>query len=237
MKQIFLAIALITISQFMFAQESPEIEKSDTLKVQKSDTIKRNYGKHNEVEIIKVDDKIVRINFEPSDSSSNQKKKYKTENYPHWSSFAVGMNLLMNENQNYTFPSAKYWEIDPSKSYSYSFNFSEKKISLYQNYIGITTGLGLIFNNYTFKNNYVLASTEDTLFAVTEPSLQYSKNKLKSTYLRVPLLLEFCASKYDDGFYLSAGVVGGVRLGSKTKREEKMHQEIRLSKKLKTITI
>lgn len=218
MKKILLLTTLIISSQFSFAQE--EI-KSDTLTVHKCDTIKRKYGKNDGIEIIKVDDKVVQINIDPGDSTTSKKKKFKTENYPHWDGFMIGMNLLTTETQGYTFPSAKYWEIDPAKSISYSFNFAEKKLNLYKNHIGITTGLGITFNNYSFKQNFVLTSTQDTVFAVSDPNIQYTKNKLKSTYFRVPLLLEFCRSEFDSGLYFSAGVVGGVRLSSKTKRAGK----------------
>ncbi|MNR25751.1 hypothetical protein D3C85_1429170 [compost metagenome] len=47
----------------------------------------------------------------------------------------------------------------------------------------------------------------------------YRKNKLRAVYLTVPLMLEFCSNgKSDKGFYLAAGVIGGVRIGSSTKQ-------------------
>lgn len=217
MKKIILTSALITFSQILFSQDV----KSDSSFVQKSDTTVRTYGRHKELEIIKVDDKVVQINIESGDDSSEKKQKTKTENFAHWSSFMIGMNILTTETQNFNFEDAPYWEIDPAKSFSYSFNFAEKKINIFKNYVGLTTGLGITFNNYSFKNNYILSSNQDTVFAIADPTLQYSKNKLKSTYLRVPLLLEICTSSFDRGFYFSAGVVGGVRLGSKIKREGK----------------
>lgn len=240
MKKILLLFTLIITSQFSFAQEEVI---GDTLNVQKSDTIKKRYGKSKEIEIVKVDDKVVQINIEPLDSIISDKKKYKTENYPHWSGFMMGMNLLTSETQSYTFPSAKYWEIDPAKSFSYSFNFAERKLNLYKNHIGITTGLGITFNNYSLKQNFILTSTQDTVFAVADPTIQYTKNKLKSTYFRVPLLLEFCRSEFDNGLYLAAGVVGGVRIGSKTKREGKdisgnsFKQKIKNDYNLNTFTL
>jgi hypothetical protein len=218
MRKILVISTFIISCKFSFAQV--EI-KEDTLNVQKNDTIKKRYGKSKEIEIIKVDDKVIQINIDPVDSVTTKKEKFKTENHPHWAGFMMGMNILTTETQGYTFPTAKYWEIDPAKSFSYSINFAERKLNLYKNHIGITTGLGFTFNNYSFKQNFILSSTQDTLFAVSDPSNKYTKNKLKSTYFRVPLLLEFCRSEFDNGFYFSAGVIGGVRLSSKTKRTEK----------------
>ena len=214
MKKIILIGTILSIVSTFNAQEVTV----DSISVQKSDTIRKTYGKHNAVEVVKVDDKVVQINIDPNDSI-DEDKKTKTENFPHWSGFMLGMNVLTNESQGVSFDNAEYWVIDPTRSFSYSFNFAERKINLFKNYIGLTTGLGITFNNYSFKNNYILSSNQDTVFAVTDPTIQYSKNKLKSTYFRVPLLLEVCTSEFEDGLYFSAGVVGGVRLGSKTKRE------------------
>ena len=239
MKKIILTSALIIFSQFLFAQDV----KSDSTFVSKSDTTTRTYGKNKPIEVIKVDDKIVQINIENKEISSDEKVKTKTENFAHWSSFMMGMNILTNETQGINFENADYWEIDPAKSFSFSFNFAEKKVNLLKNYVGLTTGLGVTFNNYSFRNNYILTSDQDTTSAFIDTTLQYSKNKLKSTYFRVPLLLEICTSSFDKGAYFSAGVVGGVRLGSKVKREgedvsnNSFKQKIKSDYNLNTFTL
>lgn len=239
MKEIILTSALIFITFITHSQK----ETNEVPPTQKSDTTIRTYGKNKEVEVIKVDDKVVQINIESGDDSSEEKQKTKTQNFAHWSSFMFGMNILTNENQGVNFDNAEYWEIDPAKSFSYSFNFAEKKVNIFKNYVGLTTGLGITFNNYSFKNNYILSSSPDSVFAIIDPSLQYSKNKLKSTYFRVPLLLEICTSSFDKGAFFSAGVVGGVRLGSKIKREGKdasnnsFKQKIKSDYNLNTFTL
>lgn len=239
MKKIILTSALITFSQFLFAQDI----KSDSTFVSKGDTTSRTYGKNKPIEVIKVDDKIVQINIENKEISSDEKVKTKTENFAHWSGFMMGMNVLTNETQGINFENADYWEIDPAKSFSFSFNFAEKKVNLFKNYVGLTTGLGVTFNNYSFRNNYILTSDQDTTSAFIDTTLQYSKNKLKSTYFRVPLLLEICTSSFDKGAYFSAGVVGGVRLGSKVKREgedvsnNSFKQKIKSDYNLNTFTL
>jgi hypothetical protein len=47
----------------------------------------------------------------------------------------------------------------------------------------------------------------------------YSKNKLKDTYLTVPLMYEIQAplGNIKKPLYISAGVIGGLKLGSRTK--------------------
>lgn len=138
-------------------------------------------------------------------------------NEAHWAGMDLGFGVLLNSNGNTNFGKHDYWNNDPAKSIAFNLNLLEHKFSIYKSYIGITTGLGFGFTQVAFKNNYLLQSSKDSLFATIDTTANYSKNKLRASYLQVPLLLEFCSSQ-DEDFYLAAGVVGGVRLTSKVKR-------------------
>ena len=99
-------------------------------------------------------------------------------------------------------------------------NLLEKKFNFGTPYVGLTTGLGFSFASVAFRDNFLIESTSDSVYAVMDTANVYSKNKLKASYLTIPLLLEFNTSAdKDKSFYLAAGVVGGVRLTSKTKRQ------------------
>jgi len=216
MKNLIL-LGLLTFNVAAFGQEEVTPEPTDSLVIV-SDTTVRRYG--NRVEIIKVNDSIKQVNIRNKSTCERNCKVDKYENEAHWAGFSVGMNFLTNETQGLSFPNAKYWEIDPARSYSYGLNIAEKKFRLIGKTVGITTGVGFTFNSYGFKNNYVLTTNQDSVFAVSDTLVNFTKNKLKATYLNIPLLLEF-ASKNEGGFYFATGVVGGLRLGSKTKREGK----------------
>lgn len=66
---------------------------------------------------------------------------------------------------------------------------------------------------------YRLQQTADTIYGVYDSITTYSKNKLTGIYLTAPLMLELCSNGDGDdkGFYLSVGVIGGVRIASNTK--------------------
>jgi len=140
-------------------------------------------------------------------------------NEAHWSGLELGVNMLLNAQQNYSFPQNKYWENDPANSFNLNLNLFNTKLPIYKHYIGVVTGFGFNFTQFAFKNNYVLNSNKDSLFGVIDTVFNYSKNKLKASYLQIPLLLEFSSKKGMDGFYFATGVIGGLRLSSKTKRE------------------
>lgn len=179
----------------------------------KSDTTRVNVGK---MEVILVDHGNEQdndtIESEPDD---DDKKKFEA----HWAGIDMGFGMLMNNQFKSSFVNNKYWQNDPARSMTWNLNLLEHKFAIAHEYFGITTGLGFSFTQVAFRDNYVLNSTPDTLFASIDTVIDYSKNKLKASYLTVPLLLEFCTNADSDkSFYLAAGVVGGVRLTSKIKR-------------------
>lgn len=136
----------------------------------------------------------------------------------HWAGIELGFTSLMNSENGNSFTDHPYWDNDEAKSTTWNFNFYEHKFNFGpKGHIGITTGMGLSWTSIAFKNNYILSSSPDSVFATIDTVNIYSKNKLKATYFTVPLLLEFNAKP--NTFYFAAGVVAGVRIGSKTKRK------------------
>ena len=214
MKHLFYLLSLLTISS-VYSQE--EIKK---------DTTRLNIGK---VEVILVDHSEAEASAEIDtiDAAPTEKEKELFE--AHWAGIDMGFTSLMNASFDNTFADYKYWENDPAKSMTWNLNLWEHKFSLYKEYIGITTGLGFSFTQIAFKDNYMLVATSDTLMAVIPiaETQDYTKNKLKATYLTVPVLIEFCTNEdADKSFYLAAGVVGGVRISSRYKRSIEDNKDI-----------
>jgi hypothetical protein len=215
MKQLFYLLSLLS---FTSVHSQEEIKK---------DTTRINIGK---VEVILVDhetdasEKMDTIDAAPAE---NEKRIFEA----HWAGLDMGFTSLMNSSLDNTFAGYKYWENDPAKSMTWNLNLWEHKFSLYKEFIGITTGLGFSFTQIAFKDNYMLVATSDTLLGLipmpTPETQDYKKNKLKATYLTVPLLLEFCTNEdADKSFYLAAGVVGGVRISSRYKRTMEDNKDI-----------
>lgn len=210
MKTIFYTVATLLTVHTSFAQET---------ETPKKDTTRMNFGK---IELIVVEhpggdiedgEVIDTVDASPSDEDAEK-------NEAHWAGLDFGVGLLMNNVYGTNFESTPYWENDPAKSFNFGLNLMEHKFKIYKHYVGLTTGLGFNFTQIGLSNNYKLITTSDSIYAEMDTVYSYSKNKLKAAYLQVPLLLEFNTSTDDDrNFYLAAGVVGGVRLSSKIKRE------------------
>jgi TonB family protein len=140
----------------------------------------------------------------------------------HWAGFDIGSLILMSKGFNSTFENNPYWENNIGKSSSVNLNLLEYKLPIVKQYLGLTTGLGLAFSTVGFGDNYLLYHDQDTVFAVKDNLQSYRNNSLTATYLTVPLLLEFSTkAQQKKSFYVAAGVVGGLRIGSYTTKTGK----------------
>jgi len=206
MKRFTLLFLAVFTTVALFAQEA-ETNKADTTRINLGDT-----------ELIIVDKR--GKSEEDFDAEINEEDpiKKEPESNAHWAGVDFGFSVLLNNDMEGKFPNNPYWQNDAARSQTWNLNLFEHKFKIAQNYVGITTGLGFSFTSVAFRDNYLIRNTPDTLYATTD-SLVYSKNKLKASYLTIPLLLEFNTNNDEDkAFYLAAGVVGGVRIGSKVKR-------------------
>jgi hypothetical protein len=163
---------------------------------------------------------IVSEGYSDEEEDTEQEDKNRRNELTYWDGVELGINGFLNPDGGTELDqSIDFMDVDYAQSRSLSINFWEQKIRLIHDYVGITTGAGLQWNNYRLKNDYTLSSTKDTVEAFLDDTISMRKNKLRTTWLTVPLLLEFNTSKEQDkNFHLSAGVIGGLRLGTMYKR-------------------
>jgi hypothetical protein len=203
------AIVLCMVSLHAFAQKEV-----------KRDTTRMNMGK---VEIILIDHsgeeggKLDTIDAAPGNSKED--KDFEA----HWAGLDMGFMMLMNNQFNQDFGTSDYFKNDIGHSMVWNLNVFEHKFPIAKEYLGITTGLGLSFTQVAFRDNYVIQVVQGNegsdLVGIQDTLVNYTKNKLKATYLTVPLLLEFNSnSDAEKAFYVAAGVVGGVKIASRYKR-------------------
>ncbi|MCH2223172.1 MAG: PorT family protein [Crocinitomicaceae bacterium] len=214
MKKIYLTLAIGLLTLPILAQE----EAADTTRVKLGNTtILIIENANGGMEVTDEDGNPVEV--DDSKDSNDKCEKRKTSD-AHWAGVDFGFGLMMNDEFQTNFDNNPYWENDPASSNVWNINIMEHKFNFGTPYVGLTTGLGFNFTSLAFKNNYVVSSSPDSIFAFVDSVNIYSKNKLKASYLTIPLLLEFNTSADDDrSFYLAAGVVAGVKLTSKIKRE------------------
>lgn len=141
----------------------------------------------------------------------------------HWAGFELGINGYVDKDYNFTLTNdlAPY-ELNYTKSYNVNINFLQYNLGLISDKIGLVTGMGFEFNDYKFDRKITII--EDDAEGITRfddqtyAGYNVQKTKLSTTYLTVPLILEFQVPVYRyHRLYLGGGVIGGVNIGAHTK--------------------
>ena len=165
------------------------------------------------------DRKIIIIDDEDDDNAKEKKKVKKENEIKHvWAGFELGFNGYSNKQLNTTLPNGGAYNLDYLRSNVVNINPFERNISLYKNYIALTTGIGFQFNRFMFDNNYTLTPFKDSI-QTNLAAVSFSKNMLKASYLTVPLLFQFNTSKnHGKSFHFAVGGQFGLKLGSRSKQ-------------------
>jgi hypothetical protein len=152
----------------------------------------------------------------------------------HWGGIDLGVNMLINSDNKSDLGEGNEWlDLNPARSLSWNFNLYEEKIRIVKDYVGIITGLGLSYNSYGLRDSVSVATrfsymaadssgmiTVDSTYGVFNSGMEFTKNKLRTSSLRVPVLLEFNTSLDNDkSFHVAAGVIGGWRFSTITKQK------------------
>jgi len=177
------------------------------------DTIRVSVGGGN-AEIIISDDDGPKITY---------KRKERSRFKGNWAGVELGVNGYLTSDGSLDMPAGyEFMELKYEKSTNFNLNFFQQSFGIFGNKFGFVTGLGLRWNNWRFANNIVLSADSSRFYgehyAGTDRS--YEKSKLTAWYLMMPLMFEFQTNRHHNSssFHLSAGVIGGVRLGSHSKQ-------------------
>ncbi len=137
----------------------------------------------------------------------------------HWAAVEMGVNSFAKV--DYTGFTPNFMDLNQNKSFEVGINFLRYSIGLQKDKrnVGLVTGLGLTFNDYRFSNAYTIENDNGLVKPVVLDKTGLSKSKLSTTYLTVPLMLEFQipVNGRDKRFYFSGGLIGGLKVGSHSK--------------------
>ncbi|MDP2388580.1 MAG: DUF2807 domain-containing protein [Bacteroidota bacterium] len=141
--------------------------------------------------------------------------------FHYWQGVELNLNGLIGANGSTSLPAtAEHMSINYGvKSLGWNLNLAEKNFHIYKNYINLVTGIGFSFNSYQFKNPIRLNADSSFTSYTLDSTISFHKNKLKTSYVQIPVMLEFNTSaKSERSFHIAAGVIGGYKLNSKTLR-------------------
>jgi hypothetical protein len=241
--------AIISLLVALFVSVSLGAQETDTIQdVKKSDTTNFTIGKK-EISIIDKDgetDIKVRnrdgqkkendngdVSEDTSDSEvdiddeddndwwNDEKSKRKDRRFKgHWNAFQIGINSYLSADKTTSLPaSMDYMDLNTNKSINVNINMFQQSFALVGRSFGVISGLGLEFTNYVFDGNNTIIKNDAGIIVPDIKPFKLDKSKLTTSYLTVPLLLEFQfpGERRSNRLYINGGVVGGVKLGSRTK--------------------
>lgn len=191
---------------------------------QYSDTTKVTVGSLN-VEVVDGDTTKVTVGSRTLIVTDDGNVKWERNKKPkfngHWGGVELGVNGFVTPDLNTNWaPEYDYLNLRYEKSIAVNLNLYEQNISLNKSKnIGLITGLGLSWNNYTFSGSTFLTPDSADLKGYYMEGVSVRKSKLTAMYLTVPLIFEIQTkqSKRSKRFHLSAGVLASLRLSTHTK--------------------
>jgi len=138
----------------------------------------------------------------------------------HWAAVEMGVNSFAKVDYKGYTPDY-FMDLNQNKSFEVGINVLRYSIGLQKDKrnVGLVTGLGLTFNDYRFSNPYTIEIVDGKVRSKLIEGTGLSKTKLSTSYLTVPLMLEFQipVSGNNKKLYFSGGVIGGLKVGSHTK--------------------
>ncbi len=195
-------ILLSFISGSLIAQEKDSTS---------NDTTKITWGKK----------KILIIGNDSWEDEDDDEPKTPAQRYNHFAGLDIGVNGFVSPNNSLDLQKeAQFLDLNYGKSIVVGLNVWEQYIPIAKEKFGIVTGLGIEYANYDLDNDIDIFHDKDTTFGFENLNKSINKNKFKTTYLNLPLMLETNIGKdAQHSFHLAAGALIGYRLGSKTKQK------------------
>ncbi|HOZ87981.1 MAG TPA: DUF2807 domain-containing protein [Bacteroidia bacterium] len=149
-------------------------------------------------------------------------KKFDSDDFRHWSGISMGVNGFMSSPGNIDLPANYgYMDLNYGRSFNFQFNLIERQFNIVRNNFKIVTGFGFDYHSYQLANKTNLDPDSSYTFGSIDSTNNYvyRKNRLRNTYLQVPLLFEFNTSNNPKKtFHLAFGVIGQYLIASRTRQ-------------------
>lgn len=140
----------------------------------------------------------------------------------HWNGFYFGFVNFGKTNYS-KYGGDKFMELDWASSFTMQFNFMKFSFGLNpRQSFGIFTGMGLDYSRLCLDGDITVRRAKGEMLHAVPLSewgiTDVKRSTFKTLYLTIPLMLEkqFPATKRRRA-YVSTGIIGGIRLHSKTK--------------------
>lgn len=138
------------------------------------------------------------------------KKRSHRKMEAHWA--GIGWGFANIADGDYVLNNIDGVSLKSELSNEFYFNMFEKILPIFNNNLGITSGLGVSWHNYFLDNNTHLLEKNNVTDVYPAPAgVTYESSRLRVFQINVPLFLEWQPTFGNNRkFFVTAGVVGGV---------------------------
>lgn len=161
----------------------------------------------------------------PEKTHRHKSKRFR----PHYAGFEIGLNNYLTSDFSMVLPQEdRYMDLNTGKSWNWNINIIDYGFGLGTDKVGIVSGLGFEFINYSIEGQNSIRKDPETgeiIEYIPDYAGNITKSKINMTYMTAPLLLEFQIPAPRKRIYISAGVVGGLKLWSNTKMKYTVNGE------------
>lgn len=172
--------------------------------------------------LVKIDSSTKNLSTKDAKEWLGKRKRYSRKFDGNWGGVFLGFNNYLDANNQLSVPVGyEYLDAKFTRSLTFGLNLIEQNINIYKQKVGLITGLGFQWNNYFFANNATIFGDSNIVYGGFDivNANKYTKSKLTSTFITVPLILEYQTNSRHNSksFHINAGAIFGLRLASYTK--------------------
>ena len=174
-------------------------------------------------ELLIVEDKdgvVVYKNSVPVGDHFSWNKRDPDRFQSHLGGFEMGFNGFLTDFWETSLDTDdNYFDLNTAKSYNWNIIFPAVNLGVTKHF-GLAAAVGLNFNRYRFDGNNTILKDGDGVIQpfYPEEGIVYTKSKLYTAYATLPVILEWqIPVSGHHTINLGAGVIGAMKLGSKTK--------------------
>lgn len=159
------------------------------------------------------EDFTIRNDNDDQDNKRRDRNRFKG----HWAGVEFGYNNYTASDWNNPIPDDIYYmSLHTGKSNNFNINFAQLSLG-FNRHIGLVTGLGMTWNKYRFDGNNNIRKGDNGVIEEYDPGVELKKSKFSTTYINLPVLLEFQIPADNNHINISGGIIGAVKLCSDSK--------------------
>jgi hypothetical protein len=134
--------------------------------------------------------------------------------------FDLGFTQFIDNNAFGVSKANDLLDLNVGKSVNVNFRVADMKVNLIRHYLYLNAGLEFDLHDYRFTHNVTIKPNSDAFFKYQDTLAHFSKDKLSTQYLELPVMLFVNTNPRHPGksFRIGAGGYYGILLGSYTKQ-------------------